>query len=620
MSPSLALAAYAETWISGAKVIVFGDSLSPLPERLVERGARLVQVYDRDAARAAEATALEHSRQISYAPLDSAGSVARDGVFDFGIVEDLTAVDRAAGPLPVLRKALGRRGMALIAARNPEVTRCLIPTATDASEPLGYYDLYEHVSAHFDEVRMLGQTAFVGYAVADFGAAEDSDVRLDTAFLPGGAEEPEWFLALVSTLPVSSEAFSVIQIPLADVPAPSADRAEVESLEQALERAESRVAELEKAKLQSDGARQAREPRDAEHKAQLQTLQTELNKREQWLAALEARATTADQRADDMQAELDQLAAKNAQATRELASLNTQSTRDLAAQSAQATRDLAAQNTQASRELAALNAQNTQASRELAALNAQNTRANRELAALNAQNAQANQELTALKAEHAQTARELAALNAQHAQTTRELAGISAQATRDRERLEQRLAEESSAKKALEESRASLQRELDVRSKSEAAATRASAELERRASALTKNVERLEAELRSAEVRLREASELAKAEPDTELAQVEAMLVERGAEVSRLSLALEQTERFGRQLIAELGLLKAAASAATAPVELERLARRNAELEADLEAARWTISSLGANGAAAGGTSLAARREDASPTARRSAD
>jgi len=592
MSPSLALAAYAETWISGAKVIVFGDSLSPLPERLVERGARLVQVFDRDGARAAEATALEHSRQISYAPLDSAGSVARDGVFDFGIVEDLAAADRTAGPLPVLRKALGRRGMALIAARNPEVSRCLIPTPPEAGEPLGYYDLYEHVSAHFDEVRMLGQTAFVGYAVADFGAAEDADVRLDTAFLPGGAEEPEWFLALVSTLPVSSEAFSVIQIPLADVPSPSGDRAELDSLEQALERAEIRIAELEKAKAQRDGARQLREAREPEHKAQLETLQAELNKREQWLKALEARAATADQRADEMQAELDQLSAKNAQATRELASLNSQSTRDLAAQSAQATRDLAAQNTHASRELASLNAQNTQASRELAALNAQ----------------------------HAQATRELAAVNAQYTQTTKELATVSAQATRDRERLEHRLAEETSAKRALEESRASLQRELEARTKSEATAARTTAELERRASALSKNVERLEAELRSAEVRLRQASEVVKEEPDAELGQLEAMLVERGAEVSRLSLALEQTERFGRQLIAELGLLKAAAANGTTDSpELERLARRNAELEADLEAARWTISSLGANGVAGGGAPLAGRRDDGLP-ARRSAD
>src|SRR4051812_25347002 len=134
-APSLALAAYAETWISGAKVVVFGDALSPLAERLVERGARLVQVYDRDAARAAEAAALNQSRQISHAPLEGTGSIARDGVFDLGIVEDLGAGARTDGlPLTALKRALGRRGMALIAARNPEVARTLIPASTSAQE------------------------------------------------------------------------------------------------------------------------------------------------------------------------------------------------------------------------------------------------------------------------------------------------------------------------------------------------------------------------------------------------------------------------------------------------------------------------------------------------------
>jgi hypothetical protein len=323
----LALAAYAETWISGAKVVVFGDCLSPLPERLVERGARLVQVYDRDAARCEEAAALNRSRQISYAPFDNAGAIGRDGAFDFGIVEELGAKARGE-ELATLRRALGRRGMALIAARNPELARSLIPVPPNAEEPLGYYELYELVSQHFEEVRMLGQTAFVGYAVADFAAAEDSDVRLDTAFLPGGAEEPEWFLALVSTLPVASEAFSVIQLPLADLPLPAAaDRDEIERLEQALERAEARASELERARaqqVQKEPPKEAAQRQELQRQElqrqkealerQLESLQAEIGKREHWLKGLEERAATADQRADDAQAELEQLSQREAAA------------------------------------------------------------------------------------------------------------------------------------------------------------------------------------------------------------------------------------------------------------------------------------------------------------------
>lgn len=539
-APSLALAAYAETWISGAKVIVFGDALSPLPERLVQRGARLVQVYDRDPARAAEAEALNRSRQISYAPLESAGSLARDGVFDFGIVEDLGAGARTDDlPLAALKRALGRRGMALIAARNPEVPRSLIPRSASAEEPLGYYELYELVSKHFEEVRMLGQTAFVGYAVADFAAAEDSDVRLDTAFLPGGAEEPEWFLALVSTLPVTSEAFSVIQLPLADVPqpVPLGEREEIERLEQALERAEARSTELERVKATRDGAKEAQ--KDAQqHKAQqrlelealerqLEALKAELGKREQWLKALEERAAIADQRADDAQTEIEQLA-----------------------------------------------------QRETAA-------------------------------------------------------------AERRKQLEHQIEEALRAKRSLEDAQITARRELEELKQGSGVNARSLSELDRRAIALSTRVDeltvQLEAaarqiqELRAGNQELRSANQAlhsahqelrsaSQEETGKELSELEAQLVERGKEVARLTRELEQTERFGRQLIVQLEQSKAARNGETPQRELERLVRRNAELEADLEAARWTISSLGAGVPAANVSAVVAPTEAAHEKARRSAD
>jgi hypothetical protein len=500
-------------------VVVFGDALSPLPERLVERGARLVQVYDRNAARCEEAAALNRSRQISYAPFDNAGAIGRDGGFDFGIVEELGAKARG-DELATLRRALGRRGMALIAARNPELARSLIPVPPDAEEPLGYYELYELVSQHFEEVRMLGQTAFVGYAVADFAAAEDSDVRLDTAFLPGGAEEPEWFLALVSTLPVASEAFSVIQLPLADLPlAVAADREEIERLEQALQRAEAHAAELERAKTlreaqkdpQKDAAQQRQEQQRQELQRQkealerqLESLQAELGKREHWLKGLEARAATADQRADDAQAELEQL--------------------------------------------------------------------------------------------------------------TQRGATVGART----KQLEQQLEEALRAKRALEDSQVTLRRELEELKQGSAAHSRNFSELERRAIALSTKVDELKVQLGAAEKENRELREASQEESNNDLRELEAQLVERGKEVARLERELEQTERFGRQLIVQLEQAKARDTEPVQP-DVERLARRNAELEADLEAARWTISSLGTNvHSAAGG---AARHEvGVNENARRSAD
>jgi hypothetical protein len=261
VSPSVALAAYAEAWISGAKVVVFGNALSPLAERLVERGARHVQVYDVDPVRAREAGAGSTSKQIAHAPLELAGSPQRDGTFDVGIVEDLAiAGQNRDGLLGTLARALSRRGLALIGSRNADVSARLIRSGVESEPPLGYYDFYDTVSQHFDEVRMLGQTPFVGYAIADFSAADANDVRIDTALLPSGAEEPEWFLALCSALPVSPDAFSVIQLPIADIDLGAREeRAELEpESREHIDSAEARIRELEAAlaALAADGARE----------------------------------------------------------------------------------------------------------------------------------------------------------------------------------------------------------------------------------------------------------------------------------------------------------------------------------------------------------------------------
>ncbi len=60
---------------------------------------------------------------------------------------------------------------------------------------------------------MLGQTPFVGYAIADFSASGEPEPALDTSFVPGGAEEPDYFIALASNQEVRLDEFAVIQLP-----------------------------------------------------------------------------------------------------------------------------------------------------------------------------------------------------------------------------------------------------------------------------------------------------------------------------------------------------------------------------------------------------------------------
>jgi chromosome segregation ATPase len=79
-----------------------------------------------------------------------------------------------------------------------------------------------------------------------------------------------------------------------------------------------------------------------------------------------------------------------------------------------------------------------------------------------------------------------------------------------------------------------------------------------------------------------------------ELQALESLLRERGAKVRALETALAETERFGRELVLELADTREQPAAPGGELKdsLDRLARVNAEREADLAAARWSIEEL----------------------------
>ncbi|MBI3201624.1 MAG: hypothetical protein IT377_31385 [Polyangiaceae bacterium] len=306
---SVALAAYAEPVLEGRRVVVFGDSSSGLAEQLLERGARLIHVYDPDAARVAESTVKNRSPNIAIAALSDMGLALRDGAFDVGLVEDLTLTGPAHSVLKRLRRALSPRGVALIAAPNPEVTRRLLPGGPSFDSALDYYQLYDAVSSEFSHVRMLGQTPFVGFVVVDFAAQGTPDPSLDTAFVPGGAEEPEWFIAFASAVPLRLDEFQIVQLPLdlLDPRAVSAHGdAERASAREAEHRLRERLADLEAEVNDLQGQLRTARTRDPNTEEML-SLRTELASKERWVAEVEARAAVADARADEAEAELDRV-------------------------------------------------------------------------------------------------------------------------------------------------------------------------------------------------------------------------------------------------------------------------------------------------------------------------
>jgi SAM-dependent methyltransferase len=319
LHPSIALAAYAESLVDGQRVVVFGDATSSLPEQLLERGARLVHVYDSDPTRAAEAAARNRSQNLWFAPLSDGELALRERSFDLALVENLASHVEPASLLKRIRRTLTGRGAAIVACPNPDVRLRLLSDPNSTSKALDYYALYDAVAELFPHVRMLGQMPFVGYALADFGTEREPEPTIDSGFVPGGAEEPEWFIALASEHQTRLDEFAVVQLPFRA----ALGSTKIVVLEQQLRasvaaerRSRERLAELEAQPARTGDARMR--PVRLPEPADVVELRRELERREAWIKGLEARATAADERADTTQAELEEERTQNADLRQQL--------------------------------------------------------------------------------------------------------------------------------------------------------------------------------------------------------------------------------------------------------------------------------------------------------------
>lgn len=375
--------------------MIFGNALSGLAETLVERGARLVHVYDENPARVAEATARCTLTQLSFAPLGPGGIAARDGAFDVGFIDEISQFATASNVVTRLRRALTARGVAFVSTVNPDkkLMYSLAPegvnplelTQPSSDKPLSYYDLYDLVTSEFDEVRMVGQTPFVGYALADFSPETDVEFSIDTALVPGGAEEPEFFIAVCSHFPITTESFCVVQMAAETLlgplfSAPSRDRAGSGAAKSdALDVANKAVSpDAQRLHNQlTETQRLLSSEREARTKAEqlLANVNLELQHRDAWVAELEKRSTAADERADAAEVALGRLEtrlkqqptrvedphaqSRQAELSRQVAAL-TQTRRTLETELAQATESLSNANARVlglESELQALNSQ-----------------------------------------------------------------------------------------------------------------------------------------------------------------------------------------------------------------------------------------------------------------------
>jgi SAM-dependent methyltransferase len=288
LSASAALAAFSEPFVESRRVLVFGSALSAAPRLLIERGARLVQVCDPNPARVEEAAQRLGAPGLTFTTFSDELLQAREGSFDFVLVENLAAFE-ARALVARAKRVLAPRGIALFATPNRDSTAPLLPPPEPTAAPIDYYALYDLAKGEFEHVRMLGQAPFVGYAVVDFAPEGSPEPTIDSEFVPRGSEEPELFLALASRHRAPATGYVVVQLPMHRVLSRTSASAQSAPAPVAVPRTQ---------RLQPD-------------------LEAKLARQETWIVELEARAETADARADAAEERVEALEAELASARSE---------------------------------------------------------------------------------------------------------------------------------------------------------------------------------------------------------------------------------------------------------------------------------------------------------------
>jgi hypothetical protein len=203
--PQQALAVYAESLVAGARVAVFGDASLGLGARLVELGARSVQLWDPEPSRA-RVEAEQAPRAVTISPY--ADSEADTRIFDLALVVDLGQFGDPAGVVRRVRRSVGPDGVAMIAAKSAEMAQ------PDGLRAFDYYDLFDLVAPEFESVRMVAQLPFHGIALVELGEEDESPaVNVDTQLAESG-RVPEAFVVVASQRGARVEPYSIVQLPV----------------------------------------------------------------------------------------------------------------------------------------------------------------------------------------------------------------------------------------------------------------------------------------------------------------------------------------------------------------------------------------------------------------------
>lgn len=588
LSPVSALIAHLEPLLIDRRLLVIGNARRSVAEHLLDRGARLVQVLDPDPKRLAHAAAHNGERRVTYAQLTE--SALRDGSYDCVLVEDVSLADDLNGLLRGAARSLNQTGIAVVCMRNNQRTTGLLGTEPGSVD---YDTLCDAVDEHFDASIMLGQSAFLGYSVVQFGLEDPPEPALDNAYLNSEAEDPDFYIALagneetISQLPL--EDMTIVQLPSARFVTDN-ESAERDFVRRAARRAEALESELTSLRKRSDHP-------------EVERLARELEQRDAWIRELESRAESADARADDAQAQLDELEQELLDmrsllvATRQDADRAVIERDEALAEDDQALaeRDRAL----AERDRAIAERERALAERETAFESRENTVQHERSAQKQSESAQEGllrEEVEDLTEELADVALLLSRREAEVARGLSELAALRSELEEAR-RMAKEGQHQSVGREALEseltlldEKNRALEAKLEERTRALQRLERRLVEHEKELDDLHEQLDETEELLTNARKELTESAGPTMVELERDTRGLEEQLRDRGHRIVELEKQLRNLEAYAKTLKVELERGPVANDSCT--TELNQLALALAEREADLVAAQWRIGQL----------------------------
>jgi len=290
LSPLSALLAHVEPYVAGRRILVIGNAGHSAAGHLLERGARLVQVFDPDARRVAVAAAQNTERKVTFAQLTP--HALRDGSFEMALIEDIELAESFDGLIAGVKRALGASGVAIFCARNSETSSGLLGAARGG---VTYDDFSEALWDQFENVSVWGQSPFLGYSIVQFGLERPPEPVLDNGYIGDEGEPPDFYIAICESAgdfqPLSE--MSIVQLPTTRLllDSETGHREKERRAARRVETLEQEVAQLRRQVASSE----------------VERLVTLLEERDHWIKQLESRAAQADARADDAEAEVDEL-------------------------------------------------------------------------------------------------------------------------------------------------------------------------------------------------------------------------------------------------------------------------------------------------------------------------